>query len=90
MFRSQIARQISRLLALAILVSIAAVLISPAVPSAPTLLPVATVLLLGLILVRSPALVRAQRWLPTLRRAWERTSPDASLAFVSTSLPLRR
>jgi len=89
-FRSHIERRICRLLALAILIAIAAVLISPAVPSAPTLLPVATFLLLGLILVCSHALMGAQSWLQALRCVLERTTPDASLALVSPGLPLLR
>jgi hypothetical protein len=78
------------MIALAVLVAIAGVLISPAVPSAPTLLPVSALLLVGLIIVCSHAAV-GTRW-PILAFSGpaEHTAPAAGLEFVAAGLPLRR
>ena len=81
--------RISALVALAVLIAIAGVLISPAVPSAPTLLPVSALLIVGLIIVCSHVAVHV-RWpvLVLLERA-EPISPAASLEFVIAARPLR-
>jgi hypothetical protein len=77
-------------IALAVLIAIAGVLISPAVPSAPTLLPVSALFLVGLVVVSYHAVVR-MRWpvLAVLASA-EATGKAAGLEFVRASLPLRR
>ena len=81
--------RISGLVALAVLIAIAGVLISPAVPSAPTLLPVSALLLVGLIIVCSHAAVR-MRW-SVLVLLWhaESISLAPSLEFVTATRPLR-
>lgn len=56
--------RVSALVALAVLIAIAGVLISPAVPSTPTLLPVSAMFLVGVIIVCSHAAL-GMRW-PTL------------------------
>lgn len=77
-------------IALAVLIAIAAVLISPAVPSAPTVLPVSALLLLGLIIVCSHAPVRMRWPVLALLGPAEPTGPAAGLEFVTAGLPLRR
>ncbi len=81
--------RVSGLVALAVLIAIAGVLISPTVPSAPTLLPVSMLLLVGLIVVCSHAVVR-MRWpaLELVGRA-EPISLAAPLEFAITARPLR-
>jgi hypothetical protein len=81
--------RISRLLALAVLIALASVLISPAVPSAPTLLPVSGLLLVGLIVVSYYAALRMRWPVLTLLASAEPTGPAAGLGFVTASLPLR-
>jgi hypothetical protein len=78
-----------RLLALSVLMAIAAVLISPAVPSAPTLLPV-SVLLLGVVVIAFyPAGSRDHLLMAVLSHS--RTMvPAAGLEFVTAGRPLRR
>ena len=90
MIRFRFERRICRLISLTILVAIAAVLVSPAVPSAPTLMPVGTVLLLGLMLVCSHAVLRAWGPLPARLLATGSLTFSDSLDFVSPGLPLRR
>ncbi|HYN15874.1 MAG TPA: hypothetical protein VES66_08815 [Terriglobales bacterium] len=82
--------RVSGLVALAVLIAIAGVLISPAVPCTPTLLPVSALLLVGLIIVCFYAAAR-MRWpaLELLSPA-EPTGPAAGLEFVTAGLPLRR
>lgn len=82
--------RIGEFVALAILVAIAGVLISPAVPSAPTLLPVSALLLFGLINRCSHAAVRARWPVRTLLCSVERIARGAALEFVTAGLPLRR
>jgi hypothetical protein len=81
--------RVSGLVALAVLIAIAGVLISPTVPSAPTLLPVSVLLLVGLIVVCSHAVVR-MAWpaLELVGRA-EPISLAALLEFAITARPLR-
>jgi hypothetical protein len=79
--------RVSGLVALAVLIAIAGVLISPMVPSAPTLLPVSVLLLVGLIVVCSHAVVR-MRWLELVGCA-EPISPAALLEFAIPARPLR-
>jgi len=86
----RIERRVCRLIALAILLAIAAVLISPAVPSAPTLLPVGMLLLLGLILVCFHAVLSSQRPLPARLLPIGVVTFCDSLDFVGAGLPLRR
>lgn len=83
-------RRVLGLLALAVLIAIAAVLISPAVPSAPTVLPVSAWLLVGIMVMASFAAVPTDRCLVTVLSQLHPTSPDASLEFVTAGLPLRR
>jgi hypothetical protein len=81
--------RISGLVASAVLIAIAAVLISPAVPSAPTLLP-ASVLLLGVAVIAFyPAVRRNHPVIAVLSHA-QPISPIAGLEFVTAGLPLRR
>ena len=82
-------KRISALVALAVLIAIADVLISPAVPSAPTLLPVSALLLVGLIIISSHAAVHVRCPLPVLLKRAELISPTASLEFVTAARPLR-
>jgi hypothetical protein len=81
--------RVSGLVALAVLIAIAGVLISPTVPSAPTLLPVSVLLLVGLIVVCSHAVVRMP-WpaLELVGRA-EPISLATPLEFAITARPLR-
>jgi len=81
--------RISALVALAVLIAIAGVLISPAVPSAPTLLPVSALLLVGLIIVCSHAAVHVRWPLRVLLKRAELISLAASLEFVTAARPLR-
>ncbi|HYY68595.1 MAG TPA: hypothetical protein VE734_02600 [Terriglobales bacterium] len=81
--------RVSRLVALALLIAIAGVLISPAVPSAPTLLPVSGLLLVGLIVVFYHSALR-MRW-PRLALPGP-ADPillAAELEFVTARRPLR-
>lgn len=82
--------RVSGLVALAVLIAIAGVLISPMVPSAPTLLPASVLLLVGLIAVCSHAVV-GMRW-PALEHVGraEPISPATPLEFAITARPLRR
>jgi hypothetical protein len=84
-----IQRRISGLIALGVLLAIAGVLISPAVPSAPTLLPVSGLFLLGLVVLCYGAVARMQWRMVALLGAAEPTGP-AARDFVSFGLPLRR
>jgi hypothetical protein len=79
-----------RLLALAVLIAIAAVLISPAVPSAPTLLPVSALLLAGVIVIASHADMRRDRPVIAVFSYAQPISPAVGLEFVTAGLPLRR
>lgn len=79
-----------RLLALAVLIAIAAVLISPAVPSAPPLLPVSALLLVGIIVIAFHAAVRLDRPVMAGLSPARSASPGAGLGFVTAGLPLRR
>jgi len=77
------------MVALAVLIAMAGVLVSPAVPSTPTSLPVSALLLAGLIIVCSLAAARV-RWpaLEPLGRAGP-LSPATPLAFATAARPLR-
>jgi hypothetical protein len=88
--RSWIESQMCEVVALAILVAIAGVLISPAVPSAPTLLPVSALFLLGFINLCSHAAVRAPWPVRTLLGSAEPITLGAAVEFVTAGLPLRR
>ncbi len=79
-----------RLLALAVLIAIAAVLISPAVPSAPTLLPVSALLLVGVVVIAFYPAVRKDRPLMAMLSHAQPISPAAGLECVTAGLPLRR
>jgi len=79
-----------RLLALAVLIAVAAVLISPAVPSAPTLLPVSALLLVGIIVIASHAAMRMDRPVIAVLSHAQSALPGAGLGFVTAGLPLRR
>ena len=82
-------RRISGLIAFGVLTAVATVLISPAVPSAPTLLPVLSALFrVGLTIICSDVVVRMQSLL-VLSGSAEPTGP-AALEFVTSGLPLRR
>ena len=75
--------------ALAVLIAIA-VLISPAVPSAPRLLPVSALLLLGVIAVAAHAGLREARLLVAMPGRGQAICPAAEPGYTSTGLPLRR
>lgn len=83
-------RRISAAVALAMLIAIAGVLISPAVPSAPTLLPLSGLFLLGFVVFPYDAAVR-MRW-PTFARLGlaEPCRSGTGLDFVAAGLSLRR
>ena len=83
-------RRVLGLLALAVLIAIAAVLISPAVPSAPTVLPVSAWLLVGIMVMASLAAVPADRSVVIGLSQPHPTSPGAALELVTAGLPLRR
>jgi hypothetical protein len=82
-------RRVLGLLALAVLIAIAAVLISPAVPSAPTVLPVSAWLLLGIMVMSSLAAIPADCSAVTMLSLPHPTSPGARLDSVTAALPLR-
>ncbi len=90
MFRSVVESRISGLVALVVLTAIAGVLISPAVPSAPTLLPVSALLLAGLIIVSFDVAVHMRWPLPVLLAAAEETGLAAGRELATAGLPLRR
>lgn len=81
--------RISGLVASAVLIAIAAVLISPAVPSAPTLLP-ASALLLGVVVIAFYPAVRRDRPLMAVLSHSRTMVPAAGLEFVTAGRPLRR
>jgi len=83
-------RRVLGLLALAVLIAIAAVLISPAVPSAPTVLPVSAWLLVGIIVMASLAAVATDRSVVTVLSQPHPTSLAARVESVTVALPLRR
>jgi len=78
------------LLALAVLIAIAAVLISPAVPSAPTVLPVSAWLLVGIMVMASLAAVPTDRCVVTVLSQPHPASPGPRRESVTAALPLRR
>ena len=86
---SSLQNRVSELLALAVLIAIAGVLISPAVPSAPTLLPVSSLFLAGLIFVCSHATVSRQGPVLSLLEHTEASSLAAPLLFATAARPLR-
>ncbi|HVP50676.1 MAG TPA: hypothetical protein VMT05_01080 [Terriglobales bacterium] len=90
MLSSLLESRISGLVALAVLIAIAGVLISPAVPSAPTLLPVSVLLLAGLIVISFDVAVRARWQLLALLCTAEEIGLAAGREFASAGLPLRR
>lgn len=83
-------RRVLGLLALAVLIAIAAVLISPAVPSAPTVLPVSAWLLVGIMVMASLAAVPKDRFVVTVLSQRHPASPGPRLESVTAALPLRR
>ena len=88
--RPYLRNRIVGLIALAVLVAIASVLISPAVPSAPTLLPVSGLFLIGLvILAYHPAACFRRAVLAVVGFA-KPPVRAAKLEFVRASLPRRR
>jgi hypothetical protein len=79
-----------RLLALAVLIAIAAVLISPVVPSAPTLLPASALLLAGVIVIATHPAMRTDCPVVAVLRPAQPIGPAAGLDFVVDGVPLRR
>jgi hypothetical protein len=78
-----------RMVALAVLIAIAGVLISPAVPSAPTLLPVSGLLLIGLIVVSGYTALRIRWPRIALLRPAAPIMLAAELEFMIAIRPLR-
>jgi len=88
--RPLLEKQLSGLVALAVLIAIAGVLVSPAVPSAPTLLPVGVLLLAGLIIASFDVAVHTPGPLLALLGTAEEIGLAAGRKFASAGLPLRR
>lgn len=82
-------RRLLGLFALAVLIAMAAVLISPAVPSAPTVLPVSAWLLVGIMVVAFLAAVPTDHCVVTLLSQLHPGSPGLRLEAVMAALPLR-
>ena len=90
MLRPHFDKHPSGFVALAVLTAIAGVLISPAVPSAPTLLPVSVLLLAGLIIASFDVALHTPGPLLALLGTAEEIGLAAGREFASAGFPLRR
>lgn len=88
--RSRLQSVIVGLIALAVLIALAGVLVSPAVPSAPTLLPINGLFLIGLVVLAYHAAARKPGAVLAVIGSAKPAARLAGLNFVCTSLPLRR
>jgi len=77
------------IIAASVLIAIAGVLISPAVPSAPTLLPVSALVLVGIIVLAARVIVGTRHVLLVLNHPALMFPVPESLLFAA-GLPLRR